>query len=129
MTLYGNGRHDPFVLPRAAPMVEAMVALVLVDAQQQQKEQNGLLTCRGTFGQANPSAAPAATAAPAASKLGEKLSGYGRAQLTGHRRPMVSQSQSILPQPFLNSFKPLQLDLKITLRQRCKHTEKLIKEL
>ena len=30
-TLTGKGRHDPCVLPRAVPMVEAMVALVLVD--------------------------------------------------------------------------------------------------
>lgn len=30
-TLAGRGRHDPCVLPRAVPMVEAMVALVLVD--------------------------------------------------------------------------------------------------
>lgn len=30
-TLEGRGRHDPCVLPRAVPMVEAMVALVLVD--------------------------------------------------------------------------------------------------
>ncbi len=30
-TLKGRGRHDPCVLPRAVPMVEAMVALVLVD--------------------------------------------------------------------------------------------------
>jgi len=29
--LKGRGRHDPCVLPRAVPMVEAMVALVLVD--------------------------------------------------------------------------------------------------
>ena len=27
----GRGRHDPCVLPRAVPMVEAMMALVLVD--------------------------------------------------------------------------------------------------
>ena len=26
-----TGRHDPCVLPRAVPMVEAMVALVLAD--------------------------------------------------------------------------------------------------
>lgn len=31
-TLKGRGRHDPCVLPRAIPMVEAMAALVLVDA-------------------------------------------------------------------------------------------------
>ncbi|MFM7857913.1 MAG: chorismate synthase, partial [Flammeovirgaceae bacterium] len=30
-TLTGRGRHDPCVLPRAVPMVEAMVALVLCD--------------------------------------------------------------------------------------------------
>jgi chorismate synthase len=31
VTLAARGRHDPCVLPRAVPMVEAMVALVLVD--------------------------------------------------------------------------------------------------
>ncbi len=30
-TLAGKGRHDPCVLPRAVPMVEAMVNLVLID--------------------------------------------------------------------------------------------------
>jgi chorismate synthase len=30
-TLAGKGRHDPCVLPRAVPMVEAMVAIVLCD--------------------------------------------------------------------------------------------------
>ena len=30
-TIAGRGRHDPCVLPRAAPMVEAMAALVLAD--------------------------------------------------------------------------------------------------
>ena len=30
-TIKGRGRHDPCVLPRAVPMVEAMVALVLAD--------------------------------------------------------------------------------------------------
>lgn len=30
-TLTGRGRHDPCVLPRAVPMVEAMIALVLID--------------------------------------------------------------------------------------------------
>lgn len=30
-TLQGRGRHDPCVLPRAVPMVEAMVAIVLAD--------------------------------------------------------------------------------------------------
>ena len=27
----GKGRHDPCVVPRAVPIVEAMAALVLVD--------------------------------------------------------------------------------------------------
>jgi chorismate synthase len=30
-TLKGRGRHDPCVLPRAVPMVEAMSLLVLTD--------------------------------------------------------------------------------------------------
>ena len=29
--LEGRGRHDPCVLPRAVPIVEAMAALVLAD--------------------------------------------------------------------------------------------------
>jgi chorismate synthase len=31
ITVQGKGRHDPCVLPRAVPIVEAMAALVLVD--------------------------------------------------------------------------------------------------
>ena len=38
-TLKGRGRHDPCVLPRAVPMVEAMAALVLVDHALRQKAQ------------------------------------------------------------------------------------------
>jgi chorismate synthase len=38
-TLTGRGRHDPCVLPRAVPMVEAMTALVLVDHALRQKAQ------------------------------------------------------------------------------------------
>ncbi len=30
-TIAGRGRHDPCVLPRAVPMVEAMTTLVLAD--------------------------------------------------------------------------------------------------
>ena len=41
--LRGKGRHDPCVLPRAAPMVESMVALTLMDALMQQKAQCELL--------------------------------------------------------------------------------------
>src|SRR5205823_5547212 len=36
-TLKGRGRHDPCVLPRAVPMVEAMTALVLIDHALRQK--------------------------------------------------------------------------------------------
>ena len=38
-TIKGRGRHDPCVLPRAVPMVEAMAALVLVDHALRQKAQ------------------------------------------------------------------------------------------
>ena len=37
--LTGRGRHDPCVLPRAAPIVEAMTALVLVDHWMRHKAQ------------------------------------------------------------------------------------------
>eukprot|EP00977_Amphora_coffeiformis_P028538 scaffold35780_cov191-Amphora_coffeaeformis.AAC.1 len=37
--LRGKGRHDPCVLPRAVPMVEAMVALTLVDHLMMQQAQ------------------------------------------------------------------------------------------
>ena len=40
-TLKGRGRHDPCVLPRAVPAVEAMTALVLVDHALRQKAQCG----------------------------------------------------------------------------------------
>lgn len=36
-TIKGRGRHDPCVLPRAVPIVEACVALVLVDAALRQE--------------------------------------------------------------------------------------------
>ena len=39
-TLKGRGRHDPCVLPRAVPMVEAMTALVLIDHALRQRAQN-----------------------------------------------------------------------------------------
>ncbi len=38
--LIGRGRHDPCVLPRAVPIVEAMTALVLVDHWLRQHAQN-----------------------------------------------------------------------------------------
>jgi chorismate synthase len=40
-TLKSRGRHDPCVLPRAVPMVEAMTALVLLDHALRQKAQCG----------------------------------------------------------------------------------------
>ena len=40
-TITGRGRHDPCVLPRAVPMVEAMAALVLLDHALAQKAQCG----------------------------------------------------------------------------------------
>jgi chorismate synthase len=58
-TMRGKGRHDPCVLPRAVPMVEAMVALTLVDA---------LMT---HVAQCGPLAPPVSTAA--FNELGEKL--------------------------------------------------------
>jgi chorismate synthase len=39
--LAAEGRHDPCVLPRAVPIVEAMAALVLVDAWLAQRGQTG----------------------------------------------------------------------------------------
>ncbi len=41
VTLAAHGRHDPCVLPRAVPMVEAMAALVLCDAYLRQRGQCG----------------------------------------------------------------------------------------
>jgi chorismate synthase len=39
-TIVGKGRHDPCVVPRAVPIVEAMAALVLVDHLLRQKAYN-----------------------------------------------------------------------------------------
>jgi len=41
--LKGRGRHDPCVLPRAVPMVEAMAALVLVDHLLRQRALTGIV--------------------------------------------------------------------------------------
>ena len=45
--LMGRGRHDPCVLPRAVPIVEAMAALVLVDHWMRQHAQNRCFTFPG----------------------------------------------------------------------------------
>ena len=41
VTLKGRGRHDPCVLPRAVPIVESMMALVLADHALRQRGQRG----------------------------------------------------------------------------------------
>ncbi len=41
VTLEGKGRHDPCVVPRAVPIVEAMAAIVLADHYLRNKTQNG----------------------------------------------------------------------------------------
>ena len=43
VTLEAKGRHDPCVLPRAVPMVEAMALLVLADHYLRQRAQCGTL--------------------------------------------------------------------------------------
>ena len=40
-TIKARGRHDPCVLPRAVPIVEAMMALVLADHSLRQRGQVG----------------------------------------------------------------------------------------
>ena len=37
VTVSGKGRHDPCVVPRAVPIVEAMAALTIVDHYLRQK--------------------------------------------------------------------------------------------
>lgn len=68
-TMRGKGRHDPCVLPRAVPMVETMVALVLVDALMQQFAQCSLLDLAQSAAQKVES--------DGANKLGKKLQGRG----------------------------------------------------
>lgn len=48
--LLARGRHDPCVVPRAVPMVEAMVALVLADQLLQHYAQCELLPREGALG-------------------------------------------------------------------------------
>lgn len=43
-TLKGRGRHDPCVLPRAVPIVEAMTALVLIDHAMRHEAQCGKIS-------------------------------------------------------------------------------------
>jgi chorismate synthase len=46
--LKARGRHDPCVLPRAVPMVDAMTALVLVDHALRQRAQNAAASAPAT---------------------------------------------------------------------------------
>ena len=69
-TLRGKGRHDPCVLPRAVPMVEAMVALVLVDTLMQHKAQCEFLPVDAVLDADNGNES-------LSNKLGKKLSGFG----------------------------------------------------
>lgn len=66
----GKGRHDPCVLPRAVPMVESMVALVLVDALMQHHAQCNLFPRDQSFTDSD-------NKDPLPNALGKKLSGYG----------------------------------------------------
>ena len=70
-TIRGKGRHDPCVLPRAVPMVEAMVALVLLDGLMQQKAQNDLFSWNESFGN------EPTDALREINPLGKKLNGFG----------------------------------------------------
>ena len=43
VAMHGRGRHDPCVLPRAVPIVESMLALVLMDHALRQRGQRGFV--------------------------------------------------------------------------------------
>ena len=70
VVLEAKGRHDPCVLPRTPPLVEAMAALVLIDAALLQRSRLGgastiLSDARANF---DPRAAPNGDAQPATKK-------------------------------------------------------------
>lgn len=69
VSIRAKGRHDPCVLPRAVPMVEAMVALVLVDSLMQDIAQCQLFPRKETFGT---NGIPSLE-----NSLGKKLEGFG----------------------------------------------------
>jgi chorismate synthase len=50
-TLKARGRHDPCVLPRAVPIIEAMTALVLIDHALRQRAQSGWTEFEKVVGQ------------------------------------------------------------------------------
>jgi chorismate synthase len=74
-TLRAKGRHDPCVLPRAVPMVESMVALVLVDQLMQHMAQCNLMP-DAVPEEAESSEEPGQTLF-VINKLGKKLEGLG----------------------------------------------------
>jgi chorismate synthase len=49
-----RGRHDPCIVPRAVPVIEAMVALVLADAMMIRKAELGYRAARRTSGEKAP---------------------------------------------------------------------------
>ena len=79
-TLRGKGRHDPCVLPRAVPIVEAMVALVLLDALMLHRAQCNLFPSTAAppphlFNSS--SVATPTILTPTIKLLGKPLSGFG----------------------------------------------------
>ena len=78
-TIRGKGRHDPCVLPRAVPMVESMMALVLVDALMQHSAQCDLFSPDTDFGnvEATDMKLPGETKDVKLNELGPKLEGFG----------------------------------------------------
>jgi hypothetical protein len=74
--LRGKGRHDPCVLARAVPVVEAMAALVLVDALMQHTAQCGLF--QDTPATSEPLGQSRLVPVAHRGLLGKKLRGRGR---------------------------------------------------
>ena len=72
----GKGRHDPCVLPRAVPMVEAMVALTIVDALMQHKAQCELFAPGTDLSDENQSNT-LSSSSEKLNPLGKRLHGYG----------------------------------------------------
>ena len=77
-TMRGKGRHDPCVLPRAVPMVEAMVALVLADQLMQHQAQCRLFPDNALSGQQQQGEGEGQGEEMRLNPLGKKLFGLGR---------------------------------------------------
>jgi chorismate synthase len=73
----GKGRHDPCVLPRAVPMVESMVALVLIDALMQHNAQCNLFPNSSKFSESVDSDVSSEIVEALPNRLGKLLSGFG----------------------------------------------------